>query len=246
MAAKEARVTGNPNRMNRDLSIVQISHFEGAPGFYRQHLKRPIDLFFSIIALIACGPAILLAMALIALETGGSPIYKQLRIGKDGGKFFIYKIRTMYEGADKQGFKTDLSDPRVTRLGKFLRDNKIDELPQLINIIKGEMSLIGPRPLSVDESNYVVEELGFSKQHPGFIPRTLPGCTGLEQIYRIHSLIYTERFHWNHYYEDKLSAIVDLKIFYSTVLMCRFICYGAVFGAIVELAWFTYVMLHSK
>jgi lipopolysaccharide/colanic/teichoic acid biosynthesis glycosyltransferase len=208
-------------------------------GFYRNYVKRAIDLFIAAIALIISLPVIILSATLISLETPGSPLFFQKRIGQNGKPFYIYKIRTMYVGSDKHGFKTDESDPRVTRLGRILREKKIDELLQLWNILRGDMSLIGPRPLSVDESNFVSNELGYSENYPGFHPKVRPGLTGLEQIYRIHPLVYKERFDWNNHYESKLSFLLDLKVLYATILMCRLVCAAAICGGIIELAILT-------
>jgi len=225
--------TGNP----RELTMEQLKQGQLFHDFYRDHVKRPVDLVVATVALVACLPVLLLASFLIRLESPGSPLFKQKRIGRNGKPFDILKLRTMYEGADRQGFKTDRGDPRVTRLGNFLRDTKLDELPQLLNIVYGEMSLIGPRPLSVDESEFVTNELGYGSGHPGFFPTVRPGCTGLEQIYRIHPLVYSERFQWNAFYESKLSLMADLKILVATMLMCRLVCLATICGAILELAW---------
>ena len=233
---------GSPNSVHGKMHMAVPSAVT-IHDFYRNHVKRPVDVAVSALSLCACAPILILAGILILIETPGLPIFRQQRIGKDGKPFDIYKLRTMNAGSDQKGFKTDRSDPRVTRLGKFLRETKIDELPQLLNILRGEMSLIGPRPLSVEESNHVIDELGYNSQHPGFIPKVRPGCTGLEQIYRIHPLVYAERFQWNAYYESKVSLLVDLKVICATVLMCRVLCYAAIFGGIVELAWLASLLI---
>jgi lipopolysaccharide/colanic/teichoic acid biosynthesis glycosyltransferase len=191
---------------------------------YHQFFKRPLDMVVGIVALIASLPIMAVASLAIWLESRGGPIYKQKRVGKNGRLFELYKLRTMYVGADEAGFKTADQDPRVTRIGTFLRDKKIDELPQLFNVLRGEMSLIGPRPLSLEETDHLTGQLGFSKTDPGLCPRVRPGLTGLEQIYRIHPLSYADRFRWNNGYEEDLSFKIDLKIFLTTILQYRAVC----------------------
>lgn len=230
-------MAGYPEGSHRGFSVASRDRGEVGRGLYRDYLKRPIDVVVSAAALIACLPVMAVACALISLETSGLPVYKQKRVGVGGKSFDIYKLRTMYEGADRLGFVTIRGDLRITRLGKFLRDTKIDELPQLWNILRGDMSLIGPRPLSVDECEHVIGSLGYGPEHPGFYPSVLPGLTGLEQIYRIHPLDYRERFLWNAYYETDLSLILDLKVLYATFMMCQLVCIATIFGGIVQLAW---------
>ena len=231
------------NGSPRGLAVEQLDQAALLHDFYRNYMKRPVDILFSAAALVACLPVLGLACLFIALESPGTPIFKQSRIGKNGKLFYIYKLRTMHDGADRHGFKTDKGDSRVTKLGCFLRDTKLDELPQLFNILCGEMSLIGPRPLSAEESDFVTKELGYGPNHPGFHPTVRPGCTGLEQIYRIHPLVYGERFEWNAHYESRVSFLEDLKILLGTMVMCRLVCIATICGAVVELAWLTETLL---
>ncbi len=114
---------------------------------YRRYIKRAIDITLSALGLIALIPLFLLVAVLIKREDRGSVFFRQVRVGQGGKLFRIYKFRTMVENAEKLGVQvTKGDDPRVTRIGKFLRKYKIDELPQLINVLKGDMSLVGPRP----------------------------------------------------------------------------------------------------
>jgi lipopolysaccharide/colanic/teichoic acid biosynthesis glycosyltransferase len=118
-------------------------------------LKRLFDIVFSIIGLIILSPLFLIVGFLIKLEDGGPIFYRGIRIGKDGKPFRIFKFRTMIPDAEKRGiYSTADDDPRITRIGRVLRKYKIDELPQLINVLKGEMSFVGPRP----EVPYYVEK----------------------------------------------------------------------------------------
>lgn len=221
-----------------NLGVITLDGTNEAPdyqGFYQDFLKRVVDVLWASAAIVACFPVFLLICLAISLETPGLPIFRQLRIGRDGKPFYMYKLRTMYDGAHNHGFKTDHADPRITRIGSFLRHTKIDELPQLFNVIRSEMSLIGPRPLSTQECQFIINEVGISPQHPGFYPTVRPGLTGLEQIYRIHPLVYRERFRWNDYYERKVSLTLDLKVLYATMARFRLVCLATIFGGILEL-----------
>ena len=109
-------------------------------------MKRAFDILFATLALILLAPVLILIAALIKLDSRGPILFKQERIGKGFRPFLIYKFRTMHEVGEKTLFLTVGADPRITRLGKFLRAAKIDELPQLLNIMKGDMSVVGPRP----------------------------------------------------------------------------------------------------
>jgi lipopolysaccharide/colanic/teichoic acid biosynthesis glycosyltransferase len=110
-------------------------------------LKRIFDIFFSLCGLIILSPLFLIILLLIRIESKGNPLFKQLRIGKDGAPFYMYKFRSMRLHAEKSGFITvGDNDARITSIGQFIRKYKIDELPQLINVFLGEMSVVGPRP----------------------------------------------------------------------------------------------------
>lgn len=150
---------------------------------------------------------------LILLESKGGAFYSQTRLGKNGQVFKIYKLRSMYLGADKKGpLFTLASDKRVTGVGKFIRKTRIDELPQLWNILKGEMSLIGPRP----EVPELKEE--FEKVMPNFNDRLAvkPGLTGLAQIKGGYELTPAETLDYDLYYIKNKCALLDFKIMLIT------------------------------
>lgn len=131
--------------------------------------KRLFDLFFSLLGLILLSPLFLIIGLLIMLESKGGIFYKQVRVGKGGKDFYLYKFRTMRPNADKLGLLTvGGRDPRVTRIGYYLRKYKLDELPQLVNVLKGDMSFVGPRP---EVRKYVMlyndEQLQVLKVKPG-------------------------------------------------------------------------------
>lgn len=216
-------------------NILVCGPLRTCSGFYLMYVKRPIELFVTVVAVLFCLPIMALLCLFISLETPGCPIYRQKRVGLNGRIFNLYKLRTMYAGTEHHGFRTGSNDRRVTRFGKFLRETKIDEIPQLFNVLRGDMSLIGPRPLSRDEVKHFIEVLGYSTSAPGLVPSLLPGLTGLEQIYRIHPHSYDDRFRWNAQYELSVSLLLDLRIVLTTVLSYRLICLATILGGILEL-----------
>ena len=141
--------------------------------------KRIIGLLISILLLILIIPICLIACFFIVIESSGTPIYMQERVGLNGQKFIMYKLRSMHLDAEKNGYQwAEKNDPRITKIGRFIRRTRIDELPQIINIIKGEMSIIGPRP---ERPEFVNE---FLKYIPDFNERLAvrPGITGWAQV----------------------------------------------------------------
>jgi lipopolysaccharide/colanic/teichoic acid biosynthesis glycosyltransferase len=191
-------------------------------------VKRALDIVLAAAFLVVVSPIILLCCLAVALESPGLPLFTQVRVGARGQRFRMLKIRTMQNGTDRLSVVTMDDDPRITRLGRFLRATKLDELPQLINIIKGDMSVIGPRPLSEVECEHMVSEDGIDPQTPGFVPQTLPGLIGLEQVNRSHKLTYEERFDLNSHYERNISWVMDFDILLRAVHQCRVVVYAAI------------------
>src|SRR6187402_2937863 len=140
-------------------------------------MKRVLDRLGALVLLAVTSPLLAAAWIAVRLESAGSPIYRQRRVGKDGVHFDLYKLRTMVSGAETMGagLAVDEDDPRITRVGRFLRRFSLDELPNLLNVLRGEMSLVGPRPLP--ESDYALLEEWHRKRS-----LVLPGMTGLWQI----------------------------------------------------------------
>lgn len=130
---REENLPPLPNRRNELLN-----------AFYPQ-IKRLNDIFFSLFLLILTLPIFIILAIWIKIDSPGPIIYKQKRGGKEGKPFYMYKLRTMYQGADKKGLETEENDPRITKIGKVIRSFRLDEMPQMINILKGEMSFVGPR-----------------------------------------------------------------------------------------------------
>lgn len=178
---------------------------------YYPHIKRILDLLFSLLLIVSIFP-FLLIVALILVFTSGAPvIFTQKRIGKDGKPFMIYKFRTMKSHAPELPSR-DLPDVKyVSRFGGFLRRTGIDELPQLINIIKGDMSFVGARPLIVDE-----KEIHDLRTRLG-VYKVAPGLTGLSQVSCDKITTLEEKALCDAKYTDSITFVGDVKILVATV-----------------------------
>ncbi|MDP4119987.1 MAG: sugar transferase [Bacillota bacterium] len=188
---------------------------KGAVHLYKC-LKRGMDIVISLFGLIIISPVLLLTSIAIKLESKGPVIFKQNRLGKDGKVFSIYKFRSMCVGAEKtgSGVYSSSSDPRVTKVGKFIRATSIDELPQFINVLKGEMSLIGPRPV-LTYHPWSFEEYT-DEQKKRFSVR--PGLSGLAQVNGRKGLEWPNRIKYDVTYTEKCSFCMDIKIIFQTIL----------------------------
>ena len=176
--------------------------------------KRLTDFFLSIVLLIPAIPICLISAIFIILETNGNPLYVQERVGLNGNKFKIYKLRSMYNDAEKDGHKwAEKKDSRITKVGAIIRKIRIDELPQLINIIKGEMAIIGPRP----ERPEFIEE--FLKEIPDFNDRLAvkPGITGWAQVNGGYELSPKEKLKYDQYYIEHENFKLDILILFKTI-----------------------------
>ncbi|RKI28507.1 sugar transferase [Bacillus thuringiensis] len=177
-------------------------------------IKYLLDVMFSLIGLIVLMPVILIFSILIILESPGSPFYLQERLGLSGKRFKVIKLRSMRNDAEKNGAKwAEKNDPRVTKIGLFIRKTRIDELPQLFNILKGDMSLVGPRP----ERPVFTEK--FERDIPGFKKRleVKPGLTGWAQVNGGYEITPKEKLNLDVYYINHASIILDFKIIIKTV-----------------------------
>lgn len=175
-----------------------------------KYIKRAMDFLVAVILLTVLSPLMLLAATLLAVNRDGPILFKQKRPGKDGKIFTVYKFRTMSTALiDRNG--KELSDfERMTRIGKILRKTSIDELPQLFNIIKGDMSFIGPRPL-------LTEYLGLYSPEQMRRHEVLPGISGWAQVNGRNTLTWEQKFAYDIYYVDHYSFLMDMKIFFKTV-----------------------------
>jgi lipopolysaccharide/colanic/teichoic acid biosynthesis glycosyltransferase len=176
-------------------------------------LNRALDAAVAALGLAVASPLLAAAAVAIRLEDGGPVLYRQTRVGRDGVDFELLKLRTMVEGAERQGagFAVDEGDPRITKVGAVLRKLSIDELPQLWNVVRGEMSLIGPRPTL----RYQVERYDERQRRRLDV---LPGITGWAQIHGRASLSWPERIELDVWYVEHRSPLVDLTILLRTPL----------------------------
>ncbi len=173
-----------------------------------------VDIVISFVALMVLLPVILLFALIVMIETPGSPFFLQERLGKNGRPFTIMKLRSMYSDAEKNGAQWAVkNDSRVTKVGKLIRQTRIDELPQLWNVLKGDMSIVGPRP----ERAVFIEE--FQKTVPAFSQRLAvkPGLTGWAQINGGYELTPAEKLELDLYYIHHTNIRFDVKIMIKTL-----------------------------
>jgi len=179
------------------------------------YVKNIIDFVLALVGLILLSPLFLIVAILIKIDSKGPVFFVQERLGKNGKIFKIYKFRTMVEGAIKMGtgLRTNENDPRITRVGSVLRKTSIDEVPQIINVLKGEMSIIGPRPPVPYHPKKYEEYTGEEKKR--FMVR--PGITGYAQVILRNGGTWNERIKLDIEYVDKMSFWLDLRIFFKTI-----------------------------
>lgn len=181
---------------------------------YRNFLKRVLDIFLAVIILVVSSPILLLIALAVKLDSKGPAIFSQRRLGKNGKEFNMYKFRTMVQDAEKGGVYSDNKDPRVTRVGKILRKTSLDELPQCVNIIRGDMSFVGFRP-PLTYHPWPFEEYT-QQQKRMFAVR--PGITGWAQVNGRRTVEWHKRIELNVWYAEHLSFWLDCKIVLMTVL----------------------------
>jgi lipopolysaccharide/colanic/teichoic acid biosynthesis glycosyltransferase len=177
------------------------------------YLKRAFDIFLATVGLIIALPIVVLFTILIVIETPGTPIYVQERIGKNGKQFKMMKLRSMRNDAEKEGAKwAEVNDPRITKVGALIRKTRIDELPQLVSVLKGEMSIVGPRP------ERPVFTAKFNKEIKGFENRLLvkPGLTGLAQVSGGYDISPREKLKYDLAYIQNLTFSLEVKIILKT------------------------------
>ena len=182
---------------------------------YKKHIKRGIDIIISACVLLVLWPVFLITAIAIKLESKGPVIFKQVRLGKDHKEFNMYKFRSMVVGAEHtgSGVYSGKGDKRVTKVGRIIRATSIDELPQAVSILKGDMSLIGPRPpltyhpWTLDK--YSEEELRMFEMRPGI--------TGWAQVNGRKDVEWHKRIRLNIWYIDHCTFLLDVKIFFMTI-----------------------------
>jgi len=176
---------------------------------YQNYIKRIIDIIVSIVVLIIVFPILLGVIVLLIITNNGHPFFFQIRPGKNERLFKIVKFKTMNEAKDNNGVLLPDAE-RMTKVGNFIRKTSLDELPQLLNVIKGEMSLIGPRPLLPEYLPLYTNEQ--KKRH-----NVRPGITGWAQVNGRNAISWEEKFKFDVYYADNISVLLDLKILFLTI-----------------------------
>ena len=182
---------------------------------YKKYIKRLLDIILSLIGIIILSPLLIILYFLVLIFMGYPAIFKQARPGKNEKIFNLYKFRTMTNKKDKNG-KLLPDDKRLTKFGKFLRKTSLDELPELFNILFGQMSFIGPRPLLVEYLDYYTEE----EHHRHDVT---PGLTGWAQVNGRNLVNWDKKFQLDLEYVNNLTFKMDLKVIFKTikVVLCR-------------------------
>ncbi|GGF96511.1 sugar transferase [Paenibacillus aceti] len=178
-------------------------------GIYRRFIKRPMDFILALISVIVLSPIMLIVALLVRIKLGSPVIFKQKRSGLNGKIFTMFKFRTMTDEKDENGELLPDSI-RLTKFGRFLRSTSLDELPELFNILKGDMSIIGPRPL-------LVQYLPLYNPHQRRRHEVRPGLSGLAQISGRNSISWEDKFNLDVQYVDNISFIEDWKIIFLTI-----------------------------
>lgn len=176
---------------------------------YGRTVKRLVDVCLASILLIIASPIVVLSALAIYLEDRGDPIFRQIRVGRAGQPFVIYKLRSMPLGSAHVP-SAAAGALRVTRVGKFIRRTNIDELPQLWNIVRGDMSLIGPRPALPTQATLVAARIQRG------VLSVRPGLTGLAQVNAYEGMPETEKLEWESKYVASVSFFTDLRILFRT------------------------------
>lgn len=177
---------------------------------YRKYIKRILDFTLSLIALIVLSPILLITATLVKIKLGSPIIFKQQRPGKNEEIFTLYKFRTMTDKKDEKG-KLLPDEQRLTRFGKILRSTSLDELPELLNILKGDMAIVGPRPQLIKDMIFMTTEQ--RKRHT-----VRQGLTGLAQVNGRNNLTWEEKINYDLKYINKITFFEDCKIILKTII----------------------------
>ena len=179
-------------------------------GIYEKYIKRPQDFLCALLATIVLSPILLVVAILVRIKLGSPILFTQDRPGKNGKIFKLYKFRTMLP--PKSGVIDSVQDAtRITPFGKILRATSLDELPELFNILKGDMAVVGPRPL-------LVQYLERYNEHQARRHEVRPGFTGLAQVHGRNAISWEEKFDWDVKYVDNITFLGDWKIIFQTIL----------------------------
>lgn len=189
-----------------DSQVKKQSH---KPGFYERYIKRPQDFLCALAAVVVLSPVMAVTSLLVRLKLGSPVIFKQERPGLNGKVFILYKFRTMTDEKDTEGNLLP-DEVRLTKFGKMLRSTSLDELPELFNILKGDMSVVGPRPL-------LVRYLPLYNAHQARRHEVRPGFTGYAQVHGRNAISWEEKFDLDVEYVDHVTFVGDWKIILQTV-----------------------------
>lgn len=209
----ESSSSSTSNFFEEYATSIQSTHVNKSVRRYSR-IKRGCDILFSILILPVAIFFIFLFFICIKLESPGPVFFKQKRVGLHGAYFNIIKLRSMYVNAEANGAVwAKINDPRITKVGKFIRKTRIDELPQIINVLKGEMSIVGPRP---ERPVFTAE---FEILHPEFTQRLFvkPGITGWAQVNGGYNISPKEKLDLDLYYIDNKSILLDMSIIFKTI-----------------------------
>ena len=184
-------------------------------GFYEACMKRSLDFICALCGIVVLSPILLITALLVKMKLGSPVIFKQERTGLNEKIFTLYKFRTMTDEKDENGNLMP-DEVRLTKFGKWLRSTSLDELPELFNILKGDMSIVGPRPL-------LPEYLPRYNRYQARRHEVRPGFTGLAQVRGRNAISWEEKFDWDVKYVDHISFLLDMKIIFRTVkiVFCR-------------------------
>ena len=190
----------------REVINFKMNHI---PGFYEKYIKRPQDVCCALLAIIVLSPIMGITALLVRMNLGSTVRFKQERPGLHGKIFTLYKFRTMTDAKDADGELLP-DEVRLTKFGKFLRSTSLDELPELINMLKGDMSVVGPRPL-------LVKYLPLYNEHQARRHEVRPGFTGLAQVNGRNSISWEDKFDLDVDYVDHVTFLSDWRVIFKTV-----------------------------
>lgn len=187
----------------------QVKNQSHKPGFYERYIKRPQDFLCALAAVVVLSPVMVVTALLVRLKLGSPVIFKQERPGLNGKVFTLYKFRTMTDEKDTEGNLLP-DEVRLTKFGKMLRSTSLDELPELFNILKGDMSVVGPRPL-------LVRYLPLYNAHQARRHEVRPGFTGYAQVHGRNAISWEEKFDLDVEYVNHVTFLGDWQIIFQTV-----------------------------